>query len=83
MLDCITILNFKIIEYFCINGGTKNPNSVAVVTAGSWSGGPCAAQPGRQYRLVLLLYISVALMYISLKHCHNFQAVFLAERLLS
>lgn len=30
-----------------LNVGTKNSNCAAVVTAGSWSGGPSAAQPGR------------------------------------
>jgi hypothetical protein len=63
-----------------LNVGAKNSNNVAFITAGSWSGGPLAAQPGRQYRHVLLLCISVAFIrVISLKHSHRFQVGILVE----
>jgi hypothetical protein len=47
-----------------LNIGTKNSKGMAVFTAGYWWCTPRASRHARQYRRVLLLYISVELIRV-------------------
>jgi hypothetical protein len=42
-----------------LNAGIKTSTNVAVFIAGSWGCGTSAARPGREYRHILLLFISI------------------------
>ena len=42
----------------------KNSKNVVIFIAGSWFYGTCAARAGRDYRHVLLVYISVEFNYV-------------------
>jgi len=42
----------------------KDSRNVVIFMAGSWFCGTCAARAGREYRHILLVYISVEFIYV-------------------
>ena len=42
----------------------KNSKNVVIFMAGLWFCGTCAARVGRDYPLILLVYISVQFIYV-------------------